>query len=361
MNRLRFVLLSDLHAHPWSAFAKGDGLRNSRLRTALNILEASLTKAEEELIPWVFAGDLVHTAGYALNTVMAGITEIFIRHADCDKIVVWGNHDARGVGGKITADQTVFAALACAVPMLTILDPSVTLEVTAGGITFSGAGYQPRIELLGKIRRSDVGIYHQTVLGSLAPNDFVFEEGLDPELLLDRHRFTIVGHLHHPQQIEAPDGQGILIPGSPEHHNFGDREEHGWWIVTLGDESEHSDDCALGMGLGCDCPSQYPNPELEFVPGGSPEFCTVETPVDVKPDGNFYRVRTVPMGTRLPDDVLAVAPMPTTIEHRDILQGVAEVDQILEVWLKTQPPGLEVFNAQARKEYLGVGRELLTA
>ena len=72
----RFVLLSDLHSHPWSAFAKGDGLHNSRLRQSLNILEASLIKAEEEAIPWVFAGDLVHTAGYALNTVMAGVTEI---------------------------------------------------------------------------------------------------------------------------------------------------------------------------------------------------------------------------------------------------------------------------------------------
>jgi len=336
----RFVLLSDLHSHPWSAFAKGDGLHNSRLRRSLNILEASLIKAEEELIPWVFAGDLVHTAGYALNTVMAGITEILVRHADCDKIVVWGNHDARGVGGKITADQTVFAALACAVPMLTILDPSVTQLVTAGGITFSGAGYQPRIALLDDVGRSDVGIYHQTVRGSLAPNNFMFEEGLDPELLLDRHRFIIVGHVHHPQQIWAPDGQGILIPGSPEHHNFGDREEHGWWIVTLEDESD---------------------PELEFIAGGSPEFRTVETPADVKPDGNFYRVRTMPAGSRLPDGVLAVAPMPTTIEHRDILQGVSEVDQILEVWLKTQPPDLEVFDAQAWKEYLGVGRELLTA
>ncbi|KKK93131.1 hypothetical protein LCGC14_2695930, partial [marine sediment metagenome] len=112
MTDPRFVLLSDLHSHPWSAFSKGDGLKNTRLRRSLNILEASLQRAEAVGVPWAFAGDLVHTAGYALNTVLAAIIEIFLRYPDVPKIVVWGNHDARGIGGSITVDQTVWASLA---------------------------------------------------------------------------------------------------------------------------------------------------------------------------------------------------------------------------------------------------------
>lgn len=331
----QFVLLSDLHAHPWSAFATGDGLRNSRLRTALDILDASLERAHELDVPWVFAGDLVHTAGSTLNTVLAGVTQVLGQWPNVPKIVVWGNHDARGRGGKITADQTMFAALAYAIPM-TILDPSIIggAEIESGGITFAGAGYQPRIDLLDKVSSTEVGIYHQTVRGSTAPNGFVLEEGLDPQVIIARHRLSIVGHVHHPQQIGAPAGQGILIPGAPEHHNFGDHGDRGWWVITLPD-------------IG--------NPELEFVSAGSPQFLTVETPADVQANGNFYRIRNMPAGTVLPDGVVAVAPTPTTIKHRDTLRGVSETEQILQIWLTTQPPA-EGVDKQA---YLAAGRELL--
>jgi len=357
----RFVLLSDLHAHPWSAFSKGDGLGNTRLRASLNILEASLCRAHCEGIPWIFAGDLVHTAGYALNTVLAGITDILMQWSEVEKLVVWGNHDARGVGGRITLDQTVFAGLARTIRM-EVLDPTVVPHTEAGGLTFSGAGYQPRVDLLELPQQAtDVGIYHQTVAGSRAANDFLLAEGLDPDLLLERHCLSIVGHIHHPQEISAPPGQAILIPGSPEHQNFGDHGDRGWWIVTMPAGVEHSDDCALGpMGnpQACDCSANDPNPVLEFIPGGSPEFRTVETPAEVQADGHFYRVRTMPVGASVPDGAIVVAPTPTTVAHRDVMRGVAEVDQILQVWINTQPPPV---NGAVAKDYLTVGRKLLTA
>lgn len=117
----RFVVISDFHSHPWSAFSTGDGLRNSRLLRTLTILEDSLRYAQEHSLPWLFAGDLIHTAGYGLNVVLAGITEILVRYEAVPKAVVWGNHDARGVGGRITIEQTIFASL---VRMgMTVLDP----------------------------------------------------------------------------------------------------------------------------------------------------------------------------------------------------------------------------------------------
>jgi len=332
----RFVVLSDLHAHPWSAFAKGDGLHNSRLIRSLRILDASLVYAEKEGIPWVFAGDLVHTAGYTLNVVSAGVANVLYDHPDVEKVVIWGNHDARGVGGKITVEQTIFASLIHAISM-TILDPTVDPVVQlANGITIAGAGYQPRPELLEFAPPADVGLYHQTVRGSIAPNGFVFEEGIEAQELIDRYRLSIVGHIHHPQQINAPKGQGILIPGAPEHQNFGDREEYGWWVVTMPEGKKG-------------------NPRLEFIPGGSPEFRTVETPREVQADGHFYRVRVVLQGDTLPEGAIVVAPSPTTIEHRDALRGVAGTEETLQVWLSAQPPVGDV------AKYLSVGRELLVA
>ncbi|KKL88596.1 hypothetical protein LCGC14_1923120, partial [marine sediment metagenome] len=354
----RFVVLSDLHAHPWSAFAWGDGLGNTRLRRSLDVLDASLERAQADNIPWFFIGDLVHTAGYAINTVLSGITEIFLRYHGVTKVAVWGNHDARGVGGKITVDQTVFGAL---YQHVTLLDPSILSEpVIVDGIQVAGAGFQPRVSLLDEVPRAEIGLYHQTVIGSTVPNGFVLDEdGLDPQLLLSRHRLSIVGDIHHPQQIDAPPGQGILIPGSPEHHNFGDKGEHGWWVVTLPDEKEHSDDCSLGLAAaaGCDCAAGVPDINLEFVPGGSPEFRTVNTPADAASDGHFYRVRTVRKGETLPDNVTAIAPTPTTIEHRDVLQGASETEHILQAWLKTQPPP----KGEDPTAYLAAGRELLVA
>jgi DNA repair exonuclease SbcCD ATPase subunit/DNA repair exonuclease SbcCD nuclease subunit len=340
----RFVVISDLHIHPWSAFAKGDGLHNTRLRRSLNLLEASLLRAQEEDIPWLFAGDLVHTAGYALNTVLAGVTNVLVEYPDVQKIVVWGNHDARGVGGKITVDQTIYAALACAVPMI-VLDPSVyphgIVSVGDGesSLSIGGAGYQPRTELLEfPPGEADVGLFHQTIRGSITANDHVLEEGLDPAVLRERYRLSIVGHVHQPQQISAPTGQGILIPGSPEQQNFGDKGDHGWWVVTLPDHREG-------------------NPLLDFVPGGSPEFRTVDSPTQVKVDGHFYRVRNVARGIELPEGAVAVAPSPTSVEHRDLLRGVTEVEPILQTWLKTQPPA----KGEDAAEYLKVGKELLVA
>lgn len=338
----KLVILADLHAHPWATLARGDGLQNSRLRRTFEVLQASLERARALKAPWLFGGDLVHTAGYTFNIVMAALTDLLSGYPDVLKLAVWGNHDARGVGGRITIQQTVWATLQTAVEGLYVLDPTVATPFgdhttiyqhaeAYHGLTFSGAGAQPHPRYFTYAAPSDVGLYHGTVRGSTGPNGYEFSEGLDPGELLRRHRIVIVGDIHHPQQIDAPPGQAILIPGSPEHHDFGDVGEHGWWIMTVP---------ATG------------DPTVEFVPGGSPEFRTVATPADVAADGHFYRVRTVPPGTAVPEGAMVLAPTPTVVPQRDRLHG-AHGAQVLQVWMQQQPlAGIDP------AQVLAVGQEL---
>jgi len=323
----RFVAISDLHAHTWSAFAKGDGASNSRLINSLIVLRASLQAARIGKIPWVFGGDLVHTAGYTLNTVLAVLTDVFGEFADVEKLVVWGNHDARGVGGRIVVAETVWAPLERTIPNLHLLDPIEVVE--AGGLSFSGAGAQPGNLLRLSEEQTDVGVYHATVRGSKGPNGFIFDYGVERDALLERHGVVIVGDIHHPQQLGS-----ILVPGSPEHHNFGDRGEHGWWIVSV--------------------PNNKHPAEFEFIPGGSPKFLTVETPAQVRADGNFYRVQRVGAGEELPENAEAIAPTENAIAARDSLGSITDVEQAVQAWLKAEPPEGDV------EPYLAAGRSLLS-
>ncbi len=307
------VILSDLHAHTWSAFASGDGENNSRLIRSLQVLNASLERADTLGCPWIFAGDIVHTAGYALNPVMHGIIKVLSKFPNIQKVAVWGNHDVSGKGGRILLPQTVFGYLLHAVEKLIILDPESGWETfDLDGITIGGAGYQPRADLLNVGPGGDIGLFHQTVLGTVAPSGHEFTEGIPGFLLTDNYDISIVGHVHHPQH---GDHKGrIMIPGSPEHHNFGDKGDHGWWVL---DAKTH---------------------ELHFESGGSPEFLTVESAEEIKDDGNFYRVKILESKKDLPDNATFIAPEPTTIEKRDLLNGISQPEEILQVWMKENPP-----------------------
>lgn len=341
MGSGKFVVISDLHAHPWAAFATGDGLDNDRLQRSLVVLRASLARAQQLGVPWVFGGDLVHTAGYALNVVLSALSEEFGRFPDVPKLAVWGNHDARGVGGRIVIEQTIWAALSRSVSNLTVLDPGLSQPIVErGGLSFSGVGAQPRPDLVQPPLQADVGVYHATVRGSKGPNGYVFPSGIEAADLHARHRIAVVGDIHHPQTIvDATASRAILVPGSPEQHNFGDAGAHGWCIVTVPPKGQVS---------------------VEFVPSGSPEFRTVALAQDVRADGNFYRVLTRTAGSVLPENAVAVSPTPTAVETRTALRGLTG-EQILAAWIQEERPIEALTFGATEDQILSLGRQLLSA
>lgn len=337
----KLIAISDIHLHFWKAFSGGHGTAGSRFTNTLKVVRASLERARELKCPWVCAGDWVHTIGWAHNGVLSHWIALLNLFPDVEKITVWGNHDARSHGGEILEHETVVQILAESVECLVLLDGQDF--VASNGLRFYGEGYQPDRkfhEFLSWPKGTSyadvgVGVFHQTVNNSQLPSGSVLRNetsGLEVEELTDLFRLSIVGDIHHPQRF-SPDQRKnvVLVPGSPEHHNFGDTGDHGFWECTIAPE--------------------YVTCELHE--GGSPKFITVDEASDVKADGNFYRVLKPCSSSELPANATVIASPPVEVKERNIIKEGASPREILEAWLKVDPP-------ENPEGYLDLGEQLLS-
>ncbi len=328
------VIISDIHVHPWSAFSTGSGLSNSRMRQTLDVLNESLVYAVKHHALWMCAGDIVHTQGMARNAVLNEIIGCMSQYPDLRKLMIWGNHDSRGKGRThVTVAESVIYAIAEAVPGTIILDNSFYL--TDEGLNIYGEGAQPNKEYLGLFggaghwlnQAPDVYMGHFTVNDSQTPTGYHLESDISAKDVLDEVPFAIVGDIHHPQIIrwdatEEDNERVLLIPGAPEHHNFGDHGERGFWHVQMGKNewgwyAEH----------------------LVMIPSKSSQFVTLDSSKDIKNDANYYRL-TKPLepGDTLPKNAIVIAPKPTVVEQRDWLVGVTSTKEILQKWMQINKP-----------------------
>lgn len=341
LPRRTLVVVSDLHAHTWAAFARGSGSSNSRLASTLACVRHTLEYARAAAAIWICPGDFVHTIGHTHNVVLNGLLDVLRGFPDVPKLAVWGNHDGRSAGGRIVLAETVLPALLASVENLHVLDSKTW--VSPEGITFFGSGYQPRAAMLDLGHGGDVGIFHQTVEGCTTPYGFRFDEGVDSAVLMGLYRTALVGHVHHPQayigEDEEEGGRLLLIPGSPEHHHFGDIGEHGFWTIEL--EQRNGTWWAAEHTL-------HPNV-------ASPRFLSVESPAEIQEDGNFYRViGTLPADADLPENATVVAAPPTVVANRALLHEGTDAEHVLHVWTRENPPG-----EGTAAEYIEAGRDLL--
>ncbi len=328
------VIISDIHVHPWSAFSTGSGMSNSRMNQTLMVLSQSLAYAEEHHAIWMCAGDIVHTQGMSRNAVLNQIIAVMSEWPHVPKIIVWGNHDSRGKGRtKVCVEEAVAYAISEAVPGTTILDDS--FYVTDEGLNIYGEGAQPSKEYLNLFGAAgnwleqvpDVYMGHFTVNDSQTPTGFHLESDISAKDVLDEVPFAIIGDIHHPQIIrwdatEEDNERVLLIPGAPEHHNFGDHGERGFWHVQM----EKND---KGWYAG----------HLLMIPSQSSQFVTLESSKDIKDDSNYYRL-TKPLepGDTLPKNAIVIAPKPTVVEQRDWLVGVTSTKEILQKWMQINKP-----------------------
>lgn len=346
----KLIAIADTHLHYWKAFATGHGPESSRFRQTLQVLRDSLTEARVQQIPWVHAGDWVHTIGFAHNGILTHLIALLNEFEDVEKITVWGNHDARSHGKQISLDETIVGILSAGVKTLHVLNGPEYGYVARNRLSFYGEGYQPSRQFrvfdnpdTAWHLKFDVGVFHQVVNGSQLASGLQLENdvsGLSSSHLCAAFRLTIVGDVHHPQTFLSGKpvdaglvwrpSNGVVVPGSPEHHTFGDKDRHGWWVCTI-------DDAVV----------------CEMVPGKSPEFITVQTAAEVKDDLNFYRVLSPCNASELPKNSVAVAPQPVTVAERGLIKEGASTQEILQAWLGVSPPLGDA------SKYLEAGRGLL--
>lgn len=325
----RIIIISDTHVHPWSAFASGTGLNNDRMQRTLGVMRASLERARADGATWVHAADMIHTTGHVRHEVASAVLDLLMEFDDVPMMTIWGNHDSRGRGSRVQQEESFQHVLDAALPNMVLLDGDT---FQAGGLTFTGLGAQPRHDMLDldALPDADVCILHAQVAGASFPSGAV-SDGINPDLLR-RWPLAVVGDIHHPHvDVDEDTGHIILIPGSPEHHNFGDRGKRGWWVIDFHD----------GRVMDADMEES-----------DSPHFLTVGSADDIKDDGNFYRV-IGDVSEPLPENATAVASGPTTVEARDLLEGAKEARDIIHRWVELNEPPADPARA------VRVGLELL--
>ena len=307
----KLVVTSDTHIHDWKAFGGESGFGNVRLQQTLKVVEDSLKKAKEIGAAWVHAGDIIHTTGYGKHPISAAVINLLSKYPEVPKVMVWGNHDSRGRGGRICLEESFQHTIAKSVDNVHILDRS-TFEFE--DIVIYGCGAQPDISLL-EHAEADVGVFHQMVKGAKLQSGITISSGIPQQDLYDHYTLSIVGDIHVPH-LQEKDGNFIMIPGAPEQHNFGDKGDRGWYVVEFAD------------GV----------PEFESFVSDSPKFITVDDPSEIKDDGNFYRVMGTTDSGDVPANAKFIGPSKDVVERRNVLSSKDDTLSILKKWLELNPP-----------------------
>jgi len=96
---VKIVVTADIHIHPWRLCSRDGG--HDRLMDGLSVLRQSLGLAAEHRAAWVFAGDLKQPKRSWPQDALTGVHEVLRdeEYEDVQKVMVCGNHDARGEGG----------------------------------------------------------------------------------------------------------------------------------------------------------------------------------------------------------------------------------------------------------------------
>lgn len=288
---MKILATSDIHFHPFPAFATPgpDGV-NSRLRHTYNRVQDMFKAAKDNgCAAIVFAGDLFHTKKIDAETIDLAVKAF--RDSPVPIIGVPGNHDMATFGGDARHS-------ARAVSSIKWLDNEGGRLVDDKGLRVYGIPYvRTKEELkveIDKAPKCDILLMHAGFAGTKMGSDYIADLGdcADPEWVFQK-RFGLVvsGHFHQPQVIEkkgdgeydtaypslyGPTGQKvnyhagetILVPGSPEQHNWGDVDSaHGYWVI---DTEEHM---------------------LYFYHLKSPVFVEVKTAKDIeRAKGNYVRI-----------------------------------------------------------------------
>lgn len=270
---MKIAVFSDIHFHPFPTFAKvgADGL-NSRLQHTFDRARDIVRIArEQECDAILFGGDLFHTKKIDAETI--DIAERAFADCRIPIIGVPGNHDmatfgpgarhsARALSKHIrwldgtdqygrSADITIYAS------------QSNQQTVKVWGIPYVHDKNLLLQELDKVPKGTDILLMHCGFAGGFMGSDYIADLGdcIDYFSCNGKADLVVSGHFHQPQLItwnekgdvknDRPSangpqfgrwekGRGILVPGSPEQHTWGDKgSARGFWIVDVTERKAH--------------------------------------------------------------------------------------------------------------------------
>lgn len=307
---LRGLVFSDIHVYPFLQFAKrlDDGM-NSRLSEILDVLGRLVIRANDKDVDFVIIpGDLFNEKE---KVNVRAFTEAVILLSLIEKpcLLVTGNHDfVTQKRGRVT-----FSALSIMKEMGDNF--YVDEEMIVGGQRFLGIPYYKNVEEhYEEIRKhaddKTILVTHAEVYGAVE-GKITFSSGL-PRGLFKKFKISIVGHIHNPQR---DDSCGLLIPGSPLHHDFGDigREAYAWELEITGKQV---------------IPRTIDIPGPRFVECKAAEFNLLE-----KKEQVYYRV--IGEVENPGDNVMCIPEVREEVGvGRGEVQLVDTREQLLDKWLK---------------------------
>ena len=236
-----YLLVSDLHCHAWSAFAKTDASGiNSRLLTILNELEraaAELKRLGGDTI--VIAGDIFHERGKLAPSVFNPTVNMFRRILGYGFriIAIPGNHDLEGK--ETTTLGNAIQSLDALDGFTVVTTPWVDLSLNLAMIPWRSS-YDDL--------RQDAKDLH----GSLpfpGDIDLVIHAGINgvvmgmPDHALDAKEIAgwgynrvFAGHYHNFKEMEGGD---VVSIGATTHQQWGDLGTKAGFIIVYEDKINH--------------------------------------------------------------------------------------------------------------------------
>lgn len=288
---MKLGIISDTHINNWKNFDSPSNDRISRrLKEQIDVFRRAVDIFVENDVDAIYhGGDWVHQVGIVQNEVVNVIFDLIGYIKDSGLVIysVVGNHDT-----PVRVNPPKSCLITNLINGIMHEDAVPSLRGVAAVNYYDEVDYD-------KLAGYDLVILHKTPMGCKV-GDYGFEEGVDWQRIAKQNKFVMFGHIHQTQQL----GDNCWVIGAPYHMTFGDSGDRGVWIV----------DTEVGV---------------KFFPIESPKFLTVDTPDQVKEDGNYYRVLN--SESKIDNDRVVSVITPKKFDERIKALGFHE---ILQEWLK---------------------------
>lgn len=259
-RKIRALVFSDLHLHPYRMFANFMHGDNSRRLEILQRLGVIVTKAcESKYDCLLFAGDFFHerlkvdvVSLSEAKKIIGGFSKPFIGCSGTHDRTYSGHSSLEAISDRKGREGTAGDEYVCIDGTRTLFDLSNNFawEIDAVPYMFDYGRQMEAIrlrrqQLPGAIPGGETKFWqHRRILlthGDVVGYRYgshVVEHGLNVEEIAELYDFSIIGHIHNPPEFTVDNR--VLFPGACIPHTFGDVGGGRMWDVTFKEDGNHT-------------------------------------------------------------------------------------------------------------------------